>query len=191
MQVFTHFDSNLWDQHNKGWRNPGDTNVTALVSPGITDDDMREINRNFPSYRRVSSTFFYDLCEILLSEVKDGQEYLLVSPNYYPPFKVSTKKDAFCRLRKKSSLDDLTQISECVTSLANRVELIKLLGEKNVLDSSLVFGTSDFWIAFFGFQTYLKQTKYFTNVSNSNYYGDLVLSLFYYKSSSFSIEVEA
>jgi len=186
MRVFTYFDSNLWDLHNKGWRKLGSIDAVALMSPDLDADDRREIERLFPSCHLID-TSFYDMCNFILSQVKDGQEYLFTSPANYPPFEFPTNKDAFCRSKEDASLDLKMQLSEPITSLLNKVDLIK--STEVVLDSSLIFGTTDFWVAFVGFQNYLKQAGYFTNTVNAKY-GDLVLSLFYRNSSSFSTEIQ-
>ena len=191
MQVLTYFDKDSWSLNRRNWFGSNGSGVFAFCSPELDDDSKREIDRTF------ASTYYCDvrfdrLCNFLLSKVfKEGNDYLLVAPDIHPPFDIVTNKDAFCKAKKVTDLEvGAIQTTDCILNLSNRVEFIRSLEKKGVLlDSSLILGSADFWIAFVGFQNYLKDVEYLNSFLTLNY-ADLVLNLFYHSSSSFSLEVE-
>jgi hypothetical protein len=193
MKVLTYFDDDLWSKYGKTWKKPSVKVIDPIVfcSKDASPETRLEIESAFSSFR-VCDVRFFQLCDFFMSEVLEGEkDYSLVSPDKSPPFDVLTNKDAFCTI-KDSTDDVIFEISKCAFNLLDRVEVIEKLNsirlEKGgILDPSLIWGTSDFWIGFTGFQRYLKNSGYVTN-NVDRYYSSLALNLFYCTSESFSLE---
>lgn len=191
MRILTYFDKDSWNQYHKNWYGSVGAEVFAFCSPELDDDSKREADRIFASVYYCDVRFDM-LCNFFLSNVlKEGEDYLLVSPDSRPPFSFVTNKDVFCRVKNVPNLEaSAIQVTDSILNLSNRVEIIRVLENKGlILDSSFLFGTADFWTDFVGFQNYLKDVEYLNNFASPNY-PDLLLNLFHQSSSSFSMEVE-
>lgn len=184
MKTITYFDENLWNEYGREWKKSSVKvlNPVVLYPDQLSDTIKKEITKCF-STTICSSVSFSSIIDCSLSKIlEDGEDCVISSPSNFMPFNINTEKDAFC---KKKNVDRNFQVefSRSVFNLEDRVRLIKSL-DNIILDSSLVWGTYDFWIALNGFHSYLNRVGFIR--SSSNHYGDLILNIFYLNSSSFS-----
>ena len=193
MKILTYFDDNLWSKYGKSWKKPSVKVLEPIIlfSKDVLQETRSDLENSFQSARPCDIRFD-KLCDFFLSELMDeGKDYAIASPEHVPPFELAAGKDAFCSL-KEFDEDSIFDISKCAFNLLDRADIVDKLNniqldKGGLLDSSLIWGTPDFWTGFVGFQKYLINSRYIYTFDKN--YATLVLNLFYCTSSSFSLEV--
>ena len=194
MRVATYFDNESWEKYGQSWRDLDKigTETVAVCSINLAESSKDEVSKVFDSVC-FSGNYFYDVCNSLIvsSFFKEETGFLLCAPHKVVS-PVSTDRDAFCLSENKERFSSVL-FARGITSLVNRAEAVRILDSLfedsgGFLDSSFIWGTSDFWIGFTGFQRCLKKSDYLPTTDEN--FGDLALSLFYKVSSSFSVEVK-
>lgn len=200
MKTFTYFDKETWTSNGKDWLKSACKSrlkdVNVLFSALSSEDEAGLSNAcselGFNQYP-VDSVSFLNVCKIISDKLLDSEcdSGLLLSPSVNTSFVLSDSKDAFCCLTAESQID--LEIVSPIFNINQRYEAVSKLEKVKelyggFLDSSLVFGTADFWHSFSGFQKYLNKNNFFESLTDR--YGDLVLNLFFYSADSFSLETK-
>lgn len=200
MNLVTYFDEKSWEDTRESW-------LLAESSPLVFFKDLspkskEEVLSRFDKNSELDSLSFHHICLSLVNRfVENDQDYLLVDP------RVSSKvfatnvinsyhnKDVFVNLSSFNEKDFYLFV-ENVFNVYEKAELIKsskslIENIGGLFDSSLILGSSDFWISFCGFQSIFIENDYFVHSNNFNHlnsknFGDIMLLLFYLQSKSFS-----
>lgn len=200
MKIFTYFDRETWASTGKNWLQLAGKSrlkdVNVFFSSLSSEEETSLIgvcsDLGF-NHQAVDSVSFLSVCKIVSNKLLDSRcdSGLLLSPSINPSFVLSDSKDAFCHLLADPQID--LDIVSSIFNIKQRYEaVLKLEKVKELyggfLDSSLIFGTADFWHSFAGFQKYLNKNNFFESLTDR--YGDLVLNLFFHSADSFSLETK-
>lgn len=206
MNLVTYFDELSWSETKESWNS---TESSPLVFfNNLSPTSKREIFSRFSNNCELEEfSFFKICCQLVDNFIEDDKDYLLIDPrtskNVFTTNVINSyhNKDVFFNLKKIDDENDEKEYYSLAESVFNVYEKADLIKEfKNttanlggIFDSSLILGTSDFWISFVGFQKMLVESNYLINSRNFNHlvskrFGDVALFIFYLQSKSFSFE---